>query len=179
MAKGGASNNSWMGHVLVGDTSDPFEGVAQRFENPIPELWADDFAHPMQQIFPKLWERILLRLREVSERIQERQFVLCHSDLHEQQLICLGDNLLAVIDFGDATILDCHWDLGSALYFHGAKDFSELYASYLNSSGGDQSYPELAASFSIAIAMHHASRSRLPGKQNRLERAIRHIRKTI
>lgn len=165
--------------VVVGEKIDPFEGVMQRFENPLPETWEESFRHPILATLPDLRGGILDCLREVSHRVRDQQYVLCHGDLHERQLICERDDLVALIDFGDATVLDRHWDLGSALYFHGEQVFSALFASYLSNSDGSQSCSKLAVSFSVAIAMHHASRSRLLDKQHRFAVATHHIRRVI
>jgi len=164
---------------IVGEKLAPFEGIKQRLENPLPETWDVDFVHPILSALPELADEITARLKTVSEAIEERQVVLCHTDLHEKQLLCNENNLTALIDFGGATILDKHWDLGSVYYFHGKENFSKLYDAYLGLTGVKEKHPELVSSFSIAIAMHHASRSRLPGKHHRLKRAIEHIQRVI
>jgi len=165
--------------AIIGRKSQPFEGVALRFENPLPETWSDDYLHPVFSAIPELKDAVLARLQDVSERVQRGRSVLCHSDLHEGQLICVNDTLTALIDFGDATIMDRYWDLGSALYFHGKENFSTIFEAYSEISLAGQNCARLAASFSIAIAMHHASRSRLPGKGHRMDRAIRWLRQAI
>lgn len=164
---------------IIGSKDKPFEGVRQRFENPLPETWNDGYLHPVMNAIPELKGEVLACLREVSERVQEYQSVLCHSDLHERQLICANDNLTALIDFGDAAILDRHWDLGSALYFHGELNFSTIFEAYSDINGSSQNCDRLASFFSVAIAMHHASRSRLPNKGHRLDRAIQWIRQVV
>ncbi len=174
----GKPNHIENGRVM-GEKISPFEGVAQRFEKPLPETWKTGYLHPIFNAAPEIEKRLLSRLRLVSERVRQGKAVLCHSDLHERQLICAGGNLTALIDFGDATILDRHWDLGSALYFHGAQNFSAIFASYSGSHGASQSSAKMAAAFSIAIAMHHASRSRLPGKGHRLQRATQWVRQIV
>jgi hypothetical protein len=65
------------------------------------------------------------------------------------------------------------------LYFHGKDVFSDVFEAYTGNFASSQSSTDIAASFSVAIAMHHASRSRLPGKQHRLENALNHIRQTV
>lgn len=57
--------------------------------------------------------------------------------------------LVALIDFGDATILDRHWDLGSALDFHGDQDFSEIFTAYSDTSIANPSYKR-----GVKMAMH-------------------------
>ncbi len=165
--------------TVIGSKTNPLDGVAQRFENPLPDTWADDFLHPMLSEDPELTAGILARLHEVSEQIRQGHSVLCHSDLHEKQMICTDTDLAALVDFGEATLLDRHWELGSVLYFHGKENFSSVYDAYNGSGFGRQTSLEVAESFSIAIAMHHASRSRLPGKAHRLAKAADHIRKII
>ena len=165
--------------TVTGCKTDPLEGVAQRFENPIPETWADRYTHPLMAEAPELSADILARLRDVSNHVRHGRSAVCHTDLHERQLICADYELLALIDFGEATVLDPHWDLGSVLYFHGAEDFAAVHEAYAGAGSGLQACADTVASFSVAIAMHHASRSRLPGKAHRLERAVAHIRATI
>lgn len=160
--------------VIVGMKADPMDGVKQRFENPLPAIWIAGYEHPVLRAAPEIASKILARLREVTDVVEQGKGVLCHADLHERQLLCSGGKLAALIDFGDATILDRHWGLGSALYFHGQDNFATIYESYLGGSGVNHS--QLVSSFSVAIAMHHASRARLPGKHHRLERAIKYIR---
>jgi aminoglycoside phosphotransferase (APT) family kinase protein len=139
--------------------------------------------HPVLNTIPELKDEVLGHLQEVSEQVQNprtlSRSVLCHSDLHERQFICANDTLIALIDFGDATILDRHWDLGSVLYFHGERNFAAILEAYSNNIDEGPSCARLAASFSVAIALHHASRSRLPGKEHRLDRAIQWIRQII
>ena len=163
------------GQTVVGGETQPFKGVTRRFENPLPETWNEDYLHPILSAAPEIKDEILACLRQMSERVQEGRSVLCHSDLHEGQLICTDNNLIALIDFGDATILDRHWDLGSALYFHGERNFLAIFAAYSDISVVSQKSARLASAFSVAVAMHHASRSRLCGKGHRLERAIQWI----
>lgn len=162
--------------AIIGMKTDPMEAVEQRFENPLPEIWQAGYEHPVLRATPEIAPEILARLQEVSAVVEEGKHVLCHADLHERQLLCSSGRLAALIDFGDATILDRHWTLGSALYFHGQDNFDRLYDSYVGASRANDSQREIVPSFSMAIAMHHASRARLPGKHHRLERAINYIR---
>ncbi|MFA3918133.1 aminoglycoside phosphotransferase family protein [Ruegeria hyattellae] len=167
------------GDCILGATSDPFEGVLQRFEHPLPESWAQDFLHPALAAAPEIEAGARTLLHEVSLQMAELPPVLCHTDLHERQLICDGDRLVGLLDFGDATLLDPHWDLGSVLYFHGDRNFRQVFDAYQGSARLTQCQPDLAAAFSVAIALHHAARSRLPGKGHRLARALAHIRQVI
>jgi len=164
---------------IIGEKTTPMEGVKQRFENPLPETWDVDFAHPILSAIPELADEITARLETVSEAVEDQHVVLCHTDLHEKQLLCNENDLAALIDFGDASILDKHWDLGSIYYFHGKENFEKLYEAYVGFSGAEEKYSELVPPFSIAIAMHHASRSRLLGKHHRFKRAIEHIQQVI
>ena len=161
--------------AILGEKLNSLRGVMQRFENPIPETWETGFVHPVIAMKPNMASNILIQLQYVSDTLKENNHVLCHSDLHSRQLLCTGDKLNALIDFGDAMILDRNWDLGSALYFHGMDNFREIYNSYVGCSQIGGHDLGVAKSFSVAVAMHHASRSRLPGKGHRLERAVSHI----
>lgn len=164
---------------IVGEQTLPMDGVKHRFENPLPETWTVGFAHPVLSAVPELADEISARLATVSDAIEDRNAVLCHTDLHEKQILCNENDLTALIDFGGVSIIDRHWDLGSIYYFHGKENFAKLYDSYVGFTAGEESHSQLASSFSVAIAMHHASRSRLPGKHHRLKRAINHIQQVI
>ncbi|MDP5217923.1 aminoglycoside phosphotransferase family protein [Ruegeria sp. 2205SS24-7] len=167
------------GACIHGATSDPVAGLLQRFDHPLPEHWPQDFTSPAFAAAPEIETGTHALLQKVSARVAERRPVICHSDLHEQQLICDGDQLVGLIDFGDATLLDPHWDLGSVIYFHGERNFRQVFAAYQQAARDTGCQPDLAAAFSVAIALHHAARSRLPGKSHRLERAVAHIRQII
>ncbi|USG62872.1 aminoglycoside phosphotransferase family protein [Sneathiella marina] len=164
---------------LVGQKTDPLDGVMQRFENPIPQTWEDGFVHPLLSNAPDILPQILAHLRQVAAVVGDGNSVLCHSDIHEKQLICAKGALAALIDFGDATILDRHWDLGSVLYFHGKANAAIMLEAYQSNLGPDTILPEAIPSFSVAVAMHHASRSTKPAKGHRLDRAIRHVRQIV
>lgn len=167
------------GSRIKGGAATPLAGVADRFENPLPDLWAQGYTHPVLAAAPDLRPALLAHLAQVSSRIATSAPVLCHGDLHERQFICSGDGLAALIDFGEAAVLDPHWDLGSVWYFHGARDFAMVHAAYAACTTRRDILPEAARAFSIAIAMHHASRARLPGRAHRLARATAHIRATL
>ncbi|MCL6283194.1 aminoglycoside phosphotransferase family protein [Ruegeria sp. 2012CJ41-6] len=167
------------GECIHGATSDPVVGVLQRFEHPLSAHWAQGLLHPAFAAAPELEAGTRALLHEVTRQMAEQPPVLCHTDLHERQLICDGDRLVGLLDFGDATLLDPHWDLGSVLYFHGDRNFRQVFEAYQGSARLTQCQPDLAAAFSVAIALHHAARSRLPGKEHRLTRAVAHIRQVI
>lgn len=163
---------------IMGQVQTPLQGVAQRFENPLPELWARDFVHPVLSEWPKSAKVLHAHFAQVSSQMAKGEAVVCHSDLHEKQMICARDDLIALIDFGDATLLDRHWDFGSLLYFHGTGVFDQVRSSYRDHSTAPIS-ASLSTSFAIAVAMHHASRSRIPGKAHRLRRAIEFIQRCV
>lgn len=164
-------NNS----VILGEKLNSLDGVMQRFENPMPETWKPGFDHPVIVLKPNMASNIFAILKDVADIVKERNHVLCHSDLHARQILCADDQLNALIDFGDATILDRNWDLGSALYFHGLDNFRDIHNSYIEHSDISNHGLDIVRFFSVAVAMHHASRSRLPGKGHRLDRAVSHI----
>lgn len=163
---------------VEGGRSTQLPGVEERFENPLPQTWAPGFEHPLKSVLPGQWEDILTGLAVVDKQREDGIGVMCHSDLHEKQLICRNGELAALIDFGEAVILDRHWDLGSVLYFHGADVFADFFSGYEAVASGEAS-TELAEMFAIAIAMHHASRSRLPGKEHRLQFAGSRVRNIL
>ncbi|SPH24289.1 hypothetical protein DEA8626_03339 [Defluviimonas aquaemixtae] len=122
--------------TLIGQKTTPVEGVMQRFENPLPETWEHGFIHPVFSAAPDIAPEIIAHLRQVSTVVKEGNSVLCHSDIHERQLICDSDGLTALIDFGDATILDMNWDLGSIYYFHGEQNAARVFEPYRSIPGG-------------------------------------------
>ena len=162
------------GHV-AGHAGTPLDGVRERFENPLPGIWAENFRHPVLTAAPGLEPLVLNHLDAVTAAVGGREAVVCHTDLHEQQLICAGGDLAALLDFGDASVLNRYWDLGSVLYFHGPRDFSVVFAAYCGNMDAAALDKDLAQSFSVAVAMHHGSRSTQPGKQHRLDRAVRFL----
>ena len=165
--------------VLIGATAGPASGVSQRFEVPEPAQLDEGTANPILRALPEHATAILACLHDVREVVDEGHAVLCHTDLHEKQMLCTDEGLIALIDFGGATILDRHWDLGSVHYFHGMASFTAFFEAYAGSAGVGSARAGLVPKFSVAIAMHHASRSRLPGKEHRLERAIARIRQVL
>ncbi|MEX0350522.1 MAG: aminoglycoside phosphotransferase family protein [Paracoccaceae bacterium] len=164
---------------ILGSTSDPVAGVLQRFEDPLPDHCAGDLSHPAFAAAPEIEPATRALLDAVSTQIAEQPPALCHSDLHERQLICDSDQLVGLLDFGDATLLDPHWDLGSVRYFHGVQNFQKVFDGYRAQSSNHQCDADLAEAFSVAIALHHAARSRHPCKSHRLASAITHIRQVI
>ena len=161
--------------TIIGDRTNPVDGIAQRFEMPLPEYWPDGYVNPLLRAAPDIESSVLEHLRQVAIRSKQANSVLCHSDLHEGQLICREGLLAALIDFGDATLLDRHWDFGSLLYFHGTQVFEAAYSAYCGLAN-DEIDTDLALSFAIAIAMHHANRSLQPGKAHRLAFALNVVR---
>jgi len=101
---------------------------------------------------------------------------LCHTDLHERQIICRRRRLAALIDFGDATIADPRWDFGSILYFHGPRVLEAALGGYSSDSMLRQKFAADAGFFSAGIALHHAYRSATPGRAHRLGVAVAHLR---
>lgn len=74
---------------------------------------------------------------------------------------------------GETAILDPLCDFGSFCYFHEPESTSALLDGY--ATGPRRPDLALIKSFSAAIALHLASRSRLPGKAHRLDVAARHV----
>ena len=76
-------------------------------------------------------------------------------------------------------MLDGHWDLGSVRHFHGEAREARVRRAYRAAGGPVEIEPGAVASFSSAIALHHASRSGLPGERHRLARAVRRVREIV
>lgn len=167
-----------VGATLAGTTSSPILGADQRFRHSLPESCEPDFMHPALVAAPDTRNEVLAHLRAVSDAVLQRSAVLCHSDLHEGQLLCGENGLEALIDFGSSTIMDRHWDFGSLLYFHGFDGFKKVHRAYVT-HGGKACSTELARSFSIAVALYDGCRATQPGLQHRMKQVVSHIREMI
>ncbi len=165
--------------TVLGQIGNPVEGVKQRFENPLPQTWDAGYVHPLFRTAPDIVSEIRARLQGVSDVVKDGCAVLCHTDLHEKQMLCADGDLTALIDFGGAAILDKHWDLGCILYFQGEQNALKVFDAYSNSRASETIQLNTISLFSVAIAMHHASRSRLSGKRHRLARATQYVRQLI
>ena len=56
--------------------------------------------------------------------------VICHGDLHKNQMLRLRSGGLALLDFGLARRCDARWDLGAALFAFGAECYASLIDGY-------------------------------------------------
>jgi len=65
------------------------------------------------------------------------------------------------------------------MYFHGHAVATSVYHAYRSSVGTAAVSVKTMSAFSMAIAMHHASRATLPGKHHRLEQAAAHVRQLV
>ena len=162
------------GSTISGAQDNVFEGLATRFANPLP---ID--APPAFEISPELWQKMLPYLMKISEIISTGSGVLCHSDLHDRQIIVVNNHLAALIDFGDATICDYRWDFGSLLYFHGPRVLADTIEGYEPDTLLQAKLITAAHLFSVGIAMHIGARSVLPGRGHRLKVATVHLNKTL
>ena len=153
---------------IVGQQSTPLAGLNTRYSDPVPEAPQQN---PALRHAPALAKALSSYLAKLRAALQENRAALCHSDLHERQVLLHNNHLAALLDFGDVTIADPRWDLGSLLYFHGPEVVKNMLGSY-----GAGTLTE-ACLFSIGIALHHANRSLIEGKEHRLAIATAHLHK--
>lgn len=161
--------------TIVADETQPIDGVSARFHNPLPQDDAALRAHPLIVAAPNLALFVGEALARIGTRLAERRTAVCHTDLHERQILCAGNELAALLDFGDASLLDPNWDLGSIYYFHGDATLKEVVRGYTRNTDQAAELSVDAQLFSIGIAMHHASRALLPGKAHRRQVALDHV----
>ncbi len=169
-------------NVIIGGETSPIAGLNTRFSSPLPITVSDWAAHPFHRI-TGLHARILPFLHRIVEKIARAPMVVCHTDLHEGQLICEGDQLRALIDFADVTIADRRWDFGSLYYFHGDCALQDVIGAYCEADPQQNTHQSTLISnarlFSLCIALHHAARSVLPGKSHRFDVALAHIYRVL
>ena len=145
--------------VISGTVADPASGVKTRFQDPWPFSEAPLSAHPVARVAPELLSSLETMGGRALEWAGRPGLAVCHTDLHNEQLILSGGRLAALIDFGDAMIGSPAWDIASFLYFHGAKLAEELLAGYTDDVTAAEHLLIEARVFASVIALHHISRS--------------------
>lgn len=162
------------GGAIAGESETPLAGVLSRFDDPLP-TGAAVARHPLIMASPAHADSVEALVRNIRTEVAAGAAAVCHTDLHERQFIFRDRRLAALIDFGDATIADPRWDFASIRYFHGASAATAVIDGYTDDPGRRREMNDGAALFSVAIALHHASRSRLPGKAHRLTIAASYL----
>jgi aminoglycoside phosphotransferase (APT) family kinase protein len=165
--------------VLTGGDLDPLAALMTRFENPLPQTDQNLFEHPACLAAPRIVDELRAKLSEIVARLGEGAGVVCHSDLHERQFICAEGKMRALIDFWGATIASPLWDFASLFYFHGIVVLQNVVEAYTSDGVKRRDLMQGAVLFSLGIALHHASRSRLSGKEHRLSVAVSHLECTL
>ena len=163
----------------IGTERAAHDAVHCRFDKPLPNTEHDWKGHPLMQHEPGLRAKMQPLINQVIDAQSASKAAICHGDLHEQQLICSGEKLAALIDFADATVLDRRWDFASLYYFHGRDVLHNALIGYSRNEAERKTLANDAKLFSIGIAVHHAARSRLPGKEHRLAAALKHIAQVL
>lgn len=161
--------------AIHGEEASPNSGLLTRFTNPLPVGLEALSQHPTCRENPALIDVLPPYLTEIRQKMASAPVAICHSDLHERQIILAGDRLAALIDFGEATVADPRWDMASLLYFHGPQALQDTLAGY----GGPCNLFRDAHLFSLGVAMHHAARSTIAGKGHRLNTASVHLHDTL
>lgn len=165
--------------LFKGSEKSALAGLYTRFENPLPAGRQQLAEHPIGRTDPELARSLESAIHTIQTTIANRKGVLCHSDLHERQLILGEGRLAALIDFGDTTIADPGWDFASLLYFHGPAALADALVGYTEDVSRRREIGDDARLLSIGIALHHTARSRLPGKHHRLAVATTYLRNTL
>jgi aminoglycoside phosphotransferase (APT) family kinase protein len=117
---------------FVGNAATPLDGARERWQaNPIWPLDTTSLeAHPLSynaNFFTPTLKRHapdLLRAASLGKR------ALCHSDLHREHIYLNGDNLAALIDFGDICLLPPAWDFAIAARYYGWPAVVQMLATY-------------------------------------------------
>lgn len=165
--------------VITACNNDPITALLTRFDNPLPVSGGDWKQHPIHAKRPDIIPRIQPYILEIRSELNKAQPVLCHSDLHERQMMCHDGELKALLDFDDMTIANPRWDFASLYYFHTSNTLDKTLNAYTNDKTMRSVLHNGAILFSLGIALHHASRSRLKGKEHRFMVACNHISKTL
>ena len=159
------------GEVATGCSATPVAGLGRRFDLPLNAEDAEALEGRIRAVDRALAlvvSRVVAWLHDLSASGQ----VLCHTDLHERNILVADGRLTGLIDFGDMTVAPPAWDLGSIRYFHGSEALATVLEGYARD---DAALAEDAVRASAAIALHHAVRSRLPGKHHRLVVAVDYL----
>lgn len=165
--------------TFAGRESAPVKGLSARFSDPLPPDRTTLASNPAVQADPELCDQLWPLVARLREEAEHSKPAVCHTDLHERQFLVHQRRLSALLDLGDAIIADPRWDFGSLFYFHGHKVLAETLHGYTDDNHEMKNLAADAQLFSVGIALHHASRSRLPGKGHRLPVAISHIRRIL
>jgi len=165
--------------ALEGQSGDVLSGIDARFDAPLSAERKELRAHPLIAAAPEMEDHLARVIRRIRRELEDQRVAICHTDLHERQLVIQGTRLAALLDFGEAAIGDPRWDLGSVFYFQGLRILEAAVRGYTRRNEERRDLIAGARLFSVAIAMHHASRSRLPGKEHRLAYALAYVRDTL
>jgi aminoglycoside phosphotransferase (APT) family kinase protein len=160
--------------VLVDQASDPVAGLLTRLHDAWPFTPVPLQAHPLAVAAPDLIARLapLAGLLKAVVR-GARQPSLNHTDLHERQILIADGRLVALLDFGDATIDPPAWDIASFAYFHGWQQARCMLAGYTADEELRTGLHAEAGVFALLIALHHASRSVTLQRPQRMQHAVR------
>lgn len=155
-------------------------GLTTRFDNPWPFGVLSLDEHPISEAGNKPVLDRLNNLRpELESELQDSLSRVVHTDLHEGHIICTGEQLSGLIDFGDAMIGDPAWDFASLYYFHGERVLNTVLGAYESNGISGSTLRHRATLFSACIACHHAMRSKRLNKPHRMSAALAHLEKSL
>lgn len=156
--------------ALVGCADTPTDGFRTRLQDAWPFGESPLSAHPLTRDLPQTWRR-LEALRPELLALTSAPVVVCHTDLHAEQLLWTptpngSRQLSALLDFGDAACGPASWDVASFAYFHGWQRAEWLQTALNLSSPAGQA--ELIA---VLLAFHRAARALAQQRPARLQEA--------
>jgi aminoglycoside phosphotransferase (APT) family kinase protein len=143
-------------------------------------LWPDDdlAAHAgLDRLMPYI--KALEQLQTTAALALAGPMVLCHSDLHAQQLLIWRKQLSAVLDFGDAAIGPVAWDIASFAYFHGWQQTDLVLHGYSDSHGQSHQLKRQAQYFVVVLALHQLQRGVLQAQEQRIAGALLALEATV
>jgi aminoglycoside phosphotransferase (APT) family kinase protein len=162
--------------ILVGRADSPVAGLRTRLSF----LWPyDDItAHAGLELL-RPWLMSLNRLQDQVKTAFDGPLVLCHSDLHAQQLVIWRKQLTAVLDFGDAAVGPVAWDMASFAYFHGWQQTDFVLHGYSDNPSLRQQLKQQAQYFVVVLALHHLQRGVINAQEQRIAGALLALEATI
>ena len=165
---------------LAGSADNARAGVLQRLAEPWPIAGKPLEQHPLAAERPDLVPLLApLEPGLLALVADDRPAAVAHSDLHDGQILLVGDRLRALLDFGDAVAGPVCWDLASFGYFHGWDRTLWVLEAYTRDPVERERLLHEARLFAVVLALHHASRSVTLGQPQRMQGAVRYVSENL